>query len=75
MMGKPMRLISELTYIISARFLYRSPAQDPAYITKAEKTYGGEPRHCDAATLNLRFCLKTIGRKKAKEYETVVVRL
>lgn len=41
----------------------------------AENAYGGAPSVCEAATLKFNFSRSTMGRKKANEYEMVVLRL
>ena len=66
MMGRPMSEIKQRKQRTGPRVLYLSENQAEAYIRKPEKTYGGAPRHCDIAMLNLRLVLRMMGRKKAK---------
>lgn len=75
MIGRPIILTREFIWIIKARLRYRSPTQDPANMYSAAKRYGGVPRHCDSTTLNRRLFWRTMGKKNANEYETVVTRL
>jgi hypothetical protein len=74
-MGKPIMLTSEFIWIMRALLWYRSPSQDPANMYRAARRYGGVPRHWAWTMLKFKLCCRTIGRKNAKEYDTVVDRL